>query len=214
MEPYTGLLKNGVSELVLKKSRFIGAAGAVYTEDEALAFIESRRRQMPDAGHHAYAYRLGIRLERYSDDGEPSGTAGLPLLNVLRLAPIDNAVVVVSRYFGGTLLGTGGLVHSYGHAARAAVEDAVIADKTPYSKVSITTDYSSAGRIQYDVTELGGIITDTLYTEAVELIILWPPGVRAIDKLAADASNGRAVTAHTGEVFCAYNGDKLFITER
>ncbi|MDR2899617.1 MAG: YigZ family protein [Clostridiales bacterium] len=170
LNSYRTFLKSGKSEIIEKKSRFIGSASFVDSEDKANEFINSVRKSNNGANHNVFAYRIEgpTVLERQSDDGEPSNTAGLPLLDVLRGERILNGVIVVTRYFGGTLLGTGGLVRAYGKAAKECALDAVIVDKNLYACISISVDYSLSGKVEYEVLKFGAVIADTVYTENVE----------------------------------------------
>ncbi len=148
---YNTLATRETSEIVEKKSRFIADAAPVQTEAAALAFIASIKSQYPDARHHVYAYAVreeDTQFIRYSDDGEPQGTGGLPVLDVLKKKQIDNAVVVVTRYFGGILLGAPGLTRAYSGSAAEVVSKAGIAEIYACKKMSITASYSDTGRIQ------------------------------------------------------------------
>ncbi len=150
-ESYKIVARGGKGEIEEKKSRFIAHVAAVSTEEEALAFIGEKRKQFWDARHNCYAYVLGEQAEtmRFSDDGEPSGTAGRPILDVLTSSGIRNAVIVVTRYFGGTLLGTGGLVRAYTRAAKAGIAASVVCTMCRGYEVRVVTDYNGVGRIQY-----------------------------------------------------------------
>ncbi len=164
----------GEAEITEKKSKFIAAVKPVSTEDEAREFILSIKKKHYNAAHNVFAYRIGGKneIEKQSDDGEPSGTAGLPVLDVLRGEDLKNAVIVVTRYFGGTLLGTGGLVRAYGKSAKEGVLSAKIIEKILYKYIYITVDYNTSGKIQYEI--LGGehIIYDTEYTDKVKFTVL------------------------------------------
>ena len=164
---YRTVYKGGEGEIVEKKSRFIAAAAPVRSEEEALQFIESVRKRYWDARHHCYAYVIGERgeLQRCSDDGEPGGTAGKPILEVITGEEIRNVVLVVTRYFGGTLLGTGGLVRAYSSAAKEGLASSVIITKIPGVKLHIGTDYTGLGKIQYILGQRGLETLDAAYTE-------------------------------------------------
>lgn len=127
---YKTIVRVAEAELTEKKSRFLAKVMPIETEEQARAFVEKIKKQYWDASHHVFAYRLGREgaLQRFSDDGEPQGTAGRPVLGVLEKEEVCNAIVVVVRYFGGTLLGTGGLVRAYGKAAKAGIDAAGIAN--------------------------------------------------------------------------------------
>ena len=141
----------GVGEFVMKKSRFIASVSPVETEEEALNFIDGLKKQYWDAAHNCYAYIIGVKnpIMRCSDDGEPSKTAGKPMLDVLLAKELTNLVVVVTRYFGGTLLGTGGLVKAYQSATIEGLEKSLIIKKEPGVHMQLITDYNLVGKIQY-----------------------------------------------------------------
>lgn len=173
-ERYTTVKEFGSAEIVEKKSRFIANVKPILSEDEAAAYIEEIKKKYWDARHNCYAYQLGERnqIQRYSDDGEPGGTAGMPILDVLRGRDIKNSIVVVTRYFGGTLLGTGGLVRAYSSAAKAGLEAAGLIERIPHIRQYFTVDYTMAGKVQYEVLNGGHILEDTVYTDKVEFVVL------------------------------------------
>ena len=156
--------KGGEGEIVEKKSRFIATVLPVDQEEEALEFIEKMKKKYWNATHNCYAYVIGERheIQRYSDDGEPGGTAGRPMLDVLLGEDIHNVAVVVTRYFGGTLLGTGGLVRAYSSATKAGLASSVIITKIPGFKLRISTDYTGLGKIQYILGERKIPVLDTI----------------------------------------------------
>lgn len=176
MKEYRTIYRGGEGEIVEKKSRFIATVMPVEAEEEALEFIESMKKKYWNATHNCFAYVIGTRgeLKRCSDDGEPSGTAGRPMLDVLEGEEIRNAAVVVTRYFGGTLLGTGGLVRAYSSAVRAGLEASLVITKVPGVKLHIQTDYTGLGKIQYILGQRGLKILDSVYTDVVELDVLIP----------------------------------------
>lgn len=156
-----------------KRSRFIGAVAPVATEEEALAFVAARRRAHPEARHHVYAFVLRQGgLQRFSDDGEPSGTGGRPVLDVLAGSGLVDAVVVVTRYFGGTLLGTGGLVRAYSQGARLALAAAAPVVMTHCTRLCLTMDYGFYGKVAYLLPQLRVVTVDTRFTDLVELELL------------------------------------------
>lgn len=162
--------KEGVASLEVKKSEFIGYAAHVTTESEARAFIDKIRKKHADARHNVYAYCLKENnILRYSDDGEPQGTAGLPVLDILRKGGITDAVIVVTRYFGGILLGTGGLVHAYAAAAKAAVEDAGKATFVYYEEYSLVMSYPLYQKMPNLLKNFPIIVDDTLFGGEVEI---------------------------------------------
>ncbi|MDD3569807.1 MAG: YigZ family protein [Lachnospiraceae bacterium] len=171
---YKTILNEGTAEIVEKKSRFIANVRPVKTEEEARAFIEEMKKKYWDARHNVFAYQIGERneIQRFSDDGEPQGTAGMPVLTVLSGEDIKNCCIVVTRYFGGTLLGTGGLVRAYGKSAKEGVLNAGIAEITTFRQYSIVTEYAMQGKIQYEIMQGEYIIKDTNFTDKVEFIVL------------------------------------------
>ena len=191
----------GEGEIIEKKSRFIATVRPVATEEEAAAFIGEMKKKYWDARHNCSAFVLGERQEisRCSDDGEPAQTAGRPILEVLLKEDIHNAVVVVTRYFGGVLLGTGGLVRAYQRATQEGLAASVIVDVKEGRRLSVTTDYNGLGKLQYLIAQRQLAQIDTLYTEQVELLLLAPMGQQEqITKEMEDATNGSA-RLHWGE---------------
>ena len=150
LEHYKTIYEGGEGELVEKKSRFIATVRPVETEEEALAFIEEMKKKYWDARHNCYVYSVGMNREatRCSDDGEPSGTAGRPMLDVILGEDIYNVAAVVTRYFGGVLLGTGGLVRAYGAAVKAGLEGSRVVTMRYGTRLRIGSDYSDIGRLQ------------------------------------------------------------------
>ena len=188
--------EGGQGEIVEKKSRFIATVQPVSEEKQALQFIEDMKKKYWDARHNCFAYVIGERheLARFSDDGEPGGTAGKPMLDVLLGEDIHNVAVVVTRYFGGTLLGTGGLVRAYSGAVKAGLAQSVIINRTAGVKLSVGTDYTGLGKIQYILGENKISILDSVYTEKVEIVCIVP--LDNLAKIKADiteGTNGRAV---------------------
>lgn len=173
---YKTVYRGGQGEIEEKKSRFIANVLPISSEEEALNFLAKMKKQYWDARHNCFAYTVGKNneLQRCSDDGEPSGTAGRPMLEVLVREGIHDCIVVVTRYFGGTLLGTGGLVRAYQKATQEGLANSVIIEKMPGRQLSITTDYNGIGKIQY-LTAKNKITTlDTRYTDTVELDVMVP----------------------------------------
>lgn len=165
------LAKNVSCEMEEKKSIFIGHATPVRNEDEARAFIESKRREYHDATHNCYAYLLNNgAVARYSDDGEPSGTAGVPILNVVKMSGATDLAVVVTRYFGGILLGAGGLVRAYTSAAKIAVDASGLAVFEEYSFAKITVTYSDYQRLTVALARIGATEENCDFGEDVTLI--------------------------------------------
>ncbi len=170
MESYITIHHYASFEYEDRKSVFIGEALPVSTEEEALQFIDSVKKKYPDARHHVYAYVIRENsIMRFSDDREPQGTAGMPVLDVIRKNGITDTVIVVTRYFGGTLLGTGGLVRAYTSAALGAVEAAEIITYDVYNTLKIETTYSDYQKFAPIFTDMGYRSHDIRYTDKVIL---------------------------------------------
>lgn len=163
------VLNTGNAEIVEKKSRFIGIALNVTSPEDALEKVNLIKKKYFDARHSCYAYICGNEgmERRFSDDGEPSGTAGKPMMDVLAGSDVTNCLVVVTRYFGGTLLGTGGLVKAYSSAARLALDNAELTEVTTGVKCNIQADYNSIGKLQYILASMDIPVLDTVYEENV-----------------------------------------------
>lgn len=194
-ENYIMLSKGAEAELVEKKSRFIATVRPVSTEEEAVAFIDEMKKKYYDARHNCSAVVIGSKaqLTRSSDDGEPSGTAGRPMLEVLLGSEIRNIAVVVTRYFGGTLLGTGGLVRAYSGVVKEALEKCETVRQHYGVKLKIKTDYNGVGKIQYLLASKGIEIRDSVYAADVEMIVIVP--IEEYDRLykeLVEATNARA----------------------
>lgn len=170
MQSYITVKNPSSFEYEDRKSVFIGMAKPVSTEAEALAFIDTVKKRYPDARHHVYAYVLRENSTmRFTDDQEPQGTAGMPVLDVIRKRGCTDVVIVVTRYFGGTLLGTGGLVHAYTSAAIGALENAEIIKYDIYSMAEFEISYSDYGKITSLLSDSGFRVSDTVYEENVKI---------------------------------------------
>ena len=168
MESYITVKKSSHFEYEDRKSVFIGQAMPVSTEADAIAFVDSVKKHYPDARHHVYAYVLRENSAmRFTDDHEPAGTAGMPVLDVIRKNGCTDVVIVVTRYFGGTLLGTGGLVRAYTSAALGALESAEIIRYDIYTSLEISVNYSDYGKITSILTDHGFRTEDTAYDTGV-----------------------------------------------
>ncbi len=163
------LLEAGNAELVEKKSRFIASVCSVSTPEEAQSFIEQIKKKYWDAKHNCSAYVIGkdAQYTRCNDDGEPAQTAGLPMLEVLLHSEVRNIVVVVTRYFGGTLLGTGGLIRAYGQTVKQALENSVIGEEVEGYEVIIEADYSDVGKVQYLLAQRQITVLNSVYAQNV-----------------------------------------------
>lgn len=173
---YFTVAQSAEIENMIQKSRFIGRCFPMQTEEQAVAQLESIRKEQWDARHHCYAYILGERgqIARYSDDGEPSGTAGIPMMEVLKKRALQDVLIVVTRYFGGTLLGAGGLVRAYSGATADACAVAGLIHMRWSVLLSVTMDYSLWGKMQRYLDDREIAIRDTIYTEKVETNIILP----------------------------------------
>lgn len=154
------------TEIVIKKSRFIAHVAPVSTEEEAVAFIQRIRTEHAEATHNCYAYKAGNAV-RLSDDGEPSGTAGRPIFDVIEKQGISDVCVVVTRYFGGILLGAGGLVRAYSQSAAAGVEAAGVAETVPALDLRLRLDYGLVGKVQYLLEQMGALTLESQYGHEV-----------------------------------------------
>lgn len=171
---YRTIHEYGVHEIIINKSRFIGYAKPVESEEDAIKFIEEIKYKHKDATHNVPAYVIGENnnIQRYSDDGEPSGTAGIPILEVLKKENLRNVVIVVTRYYGGVKLGTGGLVRAYIKGAKIALEASRIVEKILHKRLKVRVDYTFLGKVQNDLISYGYIIDETVYDDAANLILL------------------------------------------
>ena len=170
MDSYKTVQGESIGEIIERRSRFICAVRPAKTEEEALAFIDQTRAKYWDARHNVFAYILREQnITRYSDDGEPQGTAGMPVLNVLKASDLADVVAVVTRYFGGTLLGTGGLVRAYSQAAKAALENGHIITLGLYKKFSFACNYGQYGKIAALISAHRGTVEDAVFEEDVEM---------------------------------------------
>ena len=205
--PYKTLMKRGADEFIVLKSRFIGYGAPVSTEAEAIAFINEIRAKHREANHNVYAYILGVNMGvmRYSDDGEPSGTAGMPVLEVLRAKGLTDCALVVIRYFGGTLLGAGGLVRAYAQGAQVAVDASGVGFMYPTARYAMDVDYPLLGRVEYHLKSQPVELEDKTFTETVTLTIL----VKCLDEQAfvdgvIAATDGRVQPIRFEEMYRAW----------
>ena len=195
----------GEDEFVEKKSRFIGRVWPVETEEEALAKIAEMKKQHYDATHNCWAYVLKSGAMRFSDDGEPGGTAGNPMMQVLQKENIFNVVCVVTRYFGGTLLGAGGLVRAYTKGAKIAIDAAGKSMKRVWSVLYIPCPYTFYERVKLEAEAFGGVIRDTQFGAEVELEILvaQPQAQAFLDKI-LDMTSGTVEGMETAQEYRAF----------
>lgn len=207
MTSYQTVYQGGSDEIVEKKSRFIAHVFPVETEEEVTQLLDQMKKKYWDARHNCYAFVLGSggEISRCSDDGEPSGTAGRPILEVLIGRKLCNVLVVVTRYFGGTLLGTGGLVRAYSQAAQVGLDASQIITKKAGFKLTIDTDYNGIGKLQYVAAQLNVAVLDTIYTDKVQMLLLVPTDLcDKVIKEVTEATAGQAkIVKDENEVYFA-----------
>ena len=214
MKEYKIVYCGGEGEIVEKKSRFIATVKPVDSEEEASAFIAEMKKKYWDARHNCSAFVIGDRQEmsRCSDDGEPAQTAGRPMHDVLLREDIHNVAVVVTRYFGGVLLGTGGLVRAYQKSVQEGLAASVIIDKKEGRRLSVGTDYTGLGKLQYLIAKEELTMIDTVYTEKVELILMVPKEKeQSFEKAVTEATSRNADISWGDEVLYAMVEGKLQI---
>lgn len=195
LSQYKTVYRGGEAEIIEKKSRFIATVRPVKSEEEAIAFIESMKKKYWNATHNCSAYVIGehFQIQRCSDDGEPSGTAGKPMLDVLLGEEIHDVVVVVTRYFGGTLLGTGGLVRAYSSSTKEGLLASKVITKMRGQKLAIETDYTGLGKIQYILGQRGLTILNSIYSDKVDLEVLLPEAeIKGVMTEIREGTNGQA----------------------
>lgn len=195
LSQYKTVYSGGEAEIVEKKSRFIATVKPIKSEEEALTFIEGLKKKYWNATHNCSAYVIGkqFQIQRCSDDGEPSGTAGRPMLDVLLGEEIHDVAVVVTRYFGGTLLGTGGLVRAYSGSVQAGLAASRVITKMHGQKLEVQTDYTGLGKIQYILGQRGLTILNSVYTDKVELEVLLPDAeIQTVQAEIREGTNGQA----------------------
>lgn len=203
MTEYKTISQNACAEFTERRSRFIGYARPVSTEEDAISFLNEIRQKHWDASHNVYAYSLrGGQLRRYSDDGEPQGTAGMPVLEVLQKPGIVDAAIVVTRYFGGVLLGAGGLVRAYSHAASLGIQAAKPIVMRLCWLLELSCDYSQYGILAALIPECGGVVNDSDFTEIVTLRFhMAQDDVPLFRKRLADATGGTVEAEQAGEKY-------------
>lgn len=213
MTVYSG----GEGEIIEKKSRFIATVRPVSTEEEAVAFIGEMKKKYWDARHNCSAFVIGERQEisRCSDDGEPAQTAGRPMLDVLLREDIHNAAVVVTRYFGGVLLGTGGLVRAYQRAVQEGLAASVLIDRLKGRQLMVETDYNGLGKLQHLVAQKNLAVIDTVYTDQVQLLLMVPVEICGeVEKVIGEVTSGSAKLSWGEAVWYAMVNKKLEIFEK
>ena len=209
------IMQDSHGELEDRRSRFLAVLHPVHSEEEALAFIAGIKKQYWDARHHCFAYIVdGGRLVRCSDDGEPQGTAGRPILDVLTGANLQDVICVVTRYFGGTLLGTGGLVRAYAGAASDALSNAVLLTRRDGIRLCLQMAYTDLGKVQYLLGQKGIAVTDSQYADDVRLWIVIPLAEEAqLKDDLTEATGARIAWPERDEVLFAQGGKEPIILE-
>jgi len=202
---YKTVLENASDEFVEKRSRFIGYCKPVKTEQEAIDFINEKRSEHWNATHNVYAYSLREgNIKRYSDDGEPSGTAGMPVLDVIVKNEIFDVVVVVTRYFGGVLLGTGGLVRAYSHGSKIAVEAAKPVIMQNCLVCEARCAYNQYGKVSSLIIGVGAAVDDTVYeSDVLVKFHIKPDLLGTLNKKLADATSGEITVEQKDEQYFA-----------
>lgn len=207
LKPYKTLIRRAQDEFIVNKSRFIGHAAPVESEEEALAFLAEMRKTYKDANHNCYAYIVGVNMGimRYSDDGEPGGTAGLPIMEVLRARGVTNCCVVVTRYFGGVLLGAGGLVRAYSKGAAIAVDAAGVGVIHPTARYLIDMEYSLLGVVDHYLKDQPVQVEERSFTDRVTLTLV----VRCCDETAVTdgltaSTDARVEALRMEEIYMAW----------
>lgn len=200
---YVTLAREAEAEFEKKRSRFIGRAAPVKSEEEAADLIRRVKADYPGATHYVWAYTMhGGAQARYTDDGEPSGTAGRPVLDVIVKSGCDDACVVVVRYFGGTLLGAGGLVRAYAHSAAIALEAAGIVAFEKYTELTLTCGYAEYQKYAVELERIGAIVDDTVFADSVTVrFAVRAPEAEPICARISELSAGRDRAEIVGERF-------------
>ncbi len=203
LKDYKTVQNSAKDEFVEKRSRFIGYCKPVSNEQEAIDFINEKRSEHWNATHNVYAYSLREgNIKRYSDDGEPSGTAGMPTLDVIVKNEIYDVCVVITRYFGGVLLGTGGLVRAYAHGAKIALEASEIVMRQNCLICTVRCTYNQYGKVSSLIIDAGAKIDDTIYeTDVFIKFHISPDLITALNKMLADATSGEVQAISDGEKF-------------
>ena len=200
---YTTVEHEASAEFEERKSVFIGYATPVSSAEEAMEFVKKIKKENSDATHNVYAYHLeGGRVAKYSDDGEPQGTAGMPVLDTIRKSEVDGVCVVVTRYFGGILLGAGGLVRAYAHAAKIALEAANIITYEKYEVFTLRCGYSEYQKYLPVLSAAGAVIDDTVFEADVKVVFAIKHGVAEglLPKI-SEISFGKYLPVKDGERF-------------
>ncbi len=208
MSTYKTLHEFAMDEVIIEKSTFIGYAKPIKTEEEAVEFINEIKKKHKDATHNVWAYTVGktMNIQRYSDDGEPQGTAGIPTLEVIKKEDLRDVAVVVTRYFGGVKLGAGGLVRAYTKGAKIGIEAAKVIEKVMYQEVRIKIDYNQLGKVQNEIMNMNYFVKDTIYEDNVELIVY-----SRTEEVKALTDRMTDITSATASIVL---GDEFYLSEQ
>lgn len=203
-EKYRTIFSYGEDEIIINKSRFIGYAKPINTEEEAIDFIEEIREKHRDATHNVYAYVFGenSNIQRFSDDGEPSGTAGIPALEVLKKEELRNVVVVITRYFGGIKLGGGGLIRAYTKGAKIGIDAGVIVDMVLHRGISFQVDYNQYGKIENFLMTNEYVTSDIIFEHLVTILLY--VSIDELDRFKntiTDLTSGDAIIAELDDMY-------------
>ena len=205
MDEYLIPTKDAEAEFIEKKSRFIGHIFLTETEEEALFYLKEMRDNYWDATHNVYAYIIKDGPTRFSDDGEPGGTAGMPVLDVLQREGIYNVLCVVTRYFGGTLLGTGGLVRAYSKSAKLALDAAGISRKQVWERLQIPCPYNLFEQVKNEISAMNGMVLDSEFGADVKISAIFPAAeTAAFLRRLTDLSSGRVSAVSEGQEYRAF----------
>lgn len=199
--PHRMIARDGQHEIEIRKSRFMCSLFRVTSEDEARARIEETRKTYWEASHNCTAWVIGLgqRLQRSSDDGEPSGTAGIPMLEVLRRRELTDTLAIVTRYFGGIMLGAGGLIRAYGQAVSTAIDAIGVVERKPLAVQTITAPYDDAGRIENAIRASDYPLTEVCYGQEVGFeLVLEPDQVDPFTRWLAELTNGAIAPEDAG----------------
>lgn len=211
---YRTIYKYGEAETIINRSRFIGYAMPIETEEEALEFIEKIKTKHRDATHNVYAYALGkdSNTQRFSDDGEPSGTAGIPALEVIKKEELRNVVVVVTRYFGGVKLGAGGLIRAYTRGAKIGIEAGIMVDMVLHTKIKVRIDYTLYGSVENYLLTQEYIVDESIFDEAVNIFVyIEEPKIDEFKKIITDLTSGSAIFEEIEEEYIPIKNGKRLI---
>lgn len=211
---YKTIYKYGEDEIIINKSRFIGYSKPIDSEEEALEFIEEIKTKNRDATHNVYAYVVGENngIQRFSDDGEPSGTAGIPALEVIKKEDLRNVVVVITRYFGGVKLGTGGLIRAYTKGAKIGLDAGIIIEMILHTRVKIRIDYTLYGKIENYLLNGEYIVDETLFDDAVNIYVYIEEfNIDDFYSIITDLTNGSAIIEELEEKFIPIRNGKILI---